>query len=346
MRQATHLLVVLLIIGSAATSGVVFVGSTSAAAPTLETNTGVQVAEGSDDTQISAADLNSSDLNGDTITYNLTTAVSNGTLFLDGTEGGSEDGMRDGEQPVGTGTFTQADVDAGRLYYSHDGSESTSDYFEFDVTDGNGSTVSGNTFEIDVTAVDDPPALTTNSAGTNYTAGEVVVDDSLTVTDSDGGTIDGATVAIDSGLDADVDTLAVDDSIASNNNITGTKYDNATGVLTLDGTASAAEMQTVLRTVTYTYSGETTASARELNVSFALGTGSNNTSPQTTAQVIVTVGTNTAAPRTTIDQPVEGATLTTATSRLTRARTNRATGRTASTAGPTRRRPAPTAPRR
>jgi len=311
MRQATHLLVVLLIIGSAATSGVVFVGSTSAAAPTLETNTGVQVAEGSDDTQISAADLNSSDLNGDTITYNLTTAVSNGTLFLDGTEGGSEDGMRDGEQPVGTGTFTQADVDAGRLYYSHDGSESTSDYFEFDVTDGNGSTVSGNTFEIDVTAVDDPPALTTNSAGTNYTAGEVVVDDSLTVTDSDGGTIDGATVAIDSGLDADVDTLAVDDSIASNNNITGTKYDNATGVLTLDGTASAAEMQTVLRTVTYTYSGETTASARELNVSFALGTGSNNTSPQTTAQVIVTVGTNTAAPRTTIDQPVEGATLTT-----------------------------------
>jgi len=157
------------------------------------------------------------------------------------------------------------------------------------------------------------PTVTTSSGGTNYTAstGGFVVDENLTVTNPDGGTIDGATIAIGSGFNASVDTLAIDEAVAPNNSITSTNYNGTTGVLTLDGTASAAEMQTVLRTVTYAYSGETTASARDIDVSFALGTGGNNSSTPTTAQITVTVSSDTTAPSVTIDQPVEGSTLTT-----------------------------------
>jgi choice-of-anchor C domain-containing protein len=117
------------------------------------------------------------------------------------------------------------------------------------------------------------PTLTTSSSGTDYTAstGGFVVDENLTVTDPDGEAINGATVAIGSGFDANVDRLAVNSTAVSDAGLTSS-YDTSTGVLTLTGSASAAQMQTVLRTVTYTYSGETTASARDLDVSFALGT--------------------------------------------------------------------------
>ncbi|NIR31417.1 MAG: hypothetical protein GWN84_19315 [Gammaproteobacteria bacterium] len=53
-------------------------------------------------------------------------------------------------------TFTQDDIDSGRLVYVHDGSETTTDSFTFDVTDGT-NTVSGTTFSISVNAVNDPP---------------------------------------------------------------------------------------------------------------------------------------------------------------------------------------------
>ncbi|WP_276681359.1 DUF642 domain-containing protein [Haloquadratum walsbyi] len=240
-------------------------------------------------------------------------------------------------QPAGGATLTTSDValnasanETGNWTYSVDGGPNQT------ATDANGTktlnvTLSGladgshtatvyikddgGNIGIDTVSftISSAPTVTTSSGGTNYTAstGGFVVDENLTVTNPDGGTIDGATIAIGSGFNASVDTLAIDEAVAPNNSITSTNYNGTTGVLTLDGTASAAEMQTVLRTVTYAYSGETTASARDIDVSFALGTGGNNSSTPTTAQITVTVSSDTTAPSVTIDQPVEGSTLTT-----------------------------------
>jgi len=240
-------------------------------------------------------------------------------------------------QPAGGATLTTSDValnasanETGNWTYSVDGGPNQT------ATDANGTktlnvTLSGladgshtatvyikddgGNIGIDTVSftISSAPTVTTSSGGTNYTAstGGFVVDENLTVTNPDGGTIDGATIAIGSGFNASVDTLAIDEAVAPNNSITSTNYNGTTGVLALDGTASAAEMQTVLRTVTYAYSGETTASARDIDVSFALGTGGNNSSTPTTAQITVTVSSDTTAPSVTIDQPVEGSTLTT-----------------------------------
>ena len=62
-------------------------------------------------------------------------------------------------------TFTQADIDAGNVTYDHDGSETVSDSFDFNVDDGAGTNSSG-TFNITVTPVNDEEVLATNAGTT------------------------------------------------------------------------------------------------------------------------------------------------------------------------------------
>ncbi|MEN2980600.1 DUF4347 domain-containing protein, partial [Tistrella arctica] len=119
-------------------------------APTVDTNTGTTVDEGGS-TTITAAMLSSSDVedpDAADITYTLTTPPPAGTLKLDGVALATGD------------TFTQQDIDDGLVTYEHDGSETTSDSFGFSVKDTNGLTVSGQSFALTVTAVNDAPALT------------------------------------------------------------------------------------------------------------------------------------------------------------------------------------------
>ncbi|MDR9412609.1 MAG: hypothetical protein RI531_08350 [Haloferacaceae archaeon] len=102
-----------------------------------------------------------------------------------------------------------------------------------------------------VTAAEGDPTISMSSGSTPAGAGGVIVDDGLTVSGS--GDIAGATISFASGYDAEVDALAVDSTAVSDAGLTRA-YDDTTGVLTLTGQASPAEMQTVLRTVRYTYS--------------------------------------------------------------------------------------------
>ena len=53
-------------------------------------------------------------------------------------------------------TFTQTDIDGGALSYVHDGSETLSDGFGYEVSDGL-FTISGESFEITVAPVNDAP---------------------------------------------------------------------------------------------------------------------------------------------------------------------------------------------
>ena len=65
------------------------------------------------------------------ITYTIQSNVTHGTLKLAGVTLGEGD------------AFTQADIDAGSLSYTHDGSEAGLDSFVFSVSDDNGETVLG-----------------------------------------------------------------------------------------------------------------------------------------------------------------------------------------------------------
>ena len=87
------------------------------------------------------------------LVYTVTAATGNGTLRLSGTALGVSD------------TFTQADIDGGLVTYDHDGSETTSDAFDFSVDDGQGTSTSG-TFNITVTPVNDEEVLATNTGTT------------------------------------------------------------------------------------------------------------------------------------------------------------------------------------
>lgn len=114
-------------------------------APVVATNAGLALNEGAT-AGISAAELETTDPDNTPaeLTYTVTAGPGNGQLELTTAPG------------VAVTSFTQEDIGGGRLVYVHDGSETTSDNFTFDVTDGT-DTVSGNTFDISLTPVNDAP---------------------------------------------------------------------------------------------------------------------------------------------------------------------------------------------
>ena len=81
--------------------------------PTMSTNTGLTLDEGTSAT-ITSSELAASDVDNTTsqLTFTVTTAPVNGTIKVSGTA---------------ASTFTQADIDGDALTYLHDGSASTSD---------------------------------------------------------------------------------------------------------------------------------------------------------------------------------------------------------------------------
>ena len=118
-------------------------------------NGGLTVAEGNPDSPVwnllDAGDLSASDeetVDDRTLTFTVDTTVANGTLRVGSTVLGDGD------------SFTQANLEDNQVTYEHDGEETTSDEFEFTVTDGV-NPVTG-TFAIVVTPVNDAPVVVTN----------------------------------------------------------------------------------------------------------------------------------------------------------------------------------------
>jgi hypothetical protein len=64
-------------------------------------------------------------------------------------------------------TFTQQDIDSGRIDYQHDKSNTTRDSISFTVSDGNGGTISQTWLIIRVGSVDDPPVVIDQGVSTN-----------------------------------------------------------------------------------------------------------------------------------------------------------------------------------
>ena len=145
--------------------------------PVVTTNTGITVDEGSSGNQISQSNLETTDIDNTAsdLTYTISTAPSHGTLYRSGS-------------PLSNGsTFTQDDINNNRITYDHDGSETTSDSFTFDVDDGNGGSTGSTVFHITINPVNDPPVLTTNTGKTvdEASTGNIILQSELETTDPD-----------------------------------------------------------------------------------------------------------------------------------------------------------------
>ena len=111
--------------------------------PALVTNTPLQVDEGTT-AVISNTHLFASDSDSDLITYTVKSLPNYGTLYQNAGQLQQDD------------TFTQDDIDAGGISYSHNGSENHIDSFTFTIEDET-EVGAQTTFTISVTAVNDPP---------------------------------------------------------------------------------------------------------------------------------------------------------------------------------------------
>ena len=121
--------------------------------PAVAANTGVTLNEGQTISLTTAAlqfvDVESGAAN---LTYSLDAAVANGTLFVDSDGNGVPTDAA--EIRVAGESFTQDDIDSGRVKYQHDGSDTTSDSFQFDLIDADGGRADDQTFNLTVTPAD------------------------------------------------------------------------------------------------------------------------------------------------------------------------------------------------
>ncbi|MDO6965188.1 cadherin-like domain-containing protein [Rhizobium alvei] len=125
---------------------VLSVGDLASPAPAQSANTGLTIAEGRSRAITSAQlSFSDSDQTAGNLVYTITSAANHGKLLKDSAQLGLGD------------TFTQDDIDNGRIKFRHDGSETSSDGFSFSVSDGQGNTITGQSFDMDITAVNDAP---------------------------------------------------------------------------------------------------------------------------------------------------------------------------------------------
>ncbi|HEY9616867.1 MAG TPA: cadherin-like domain-containing protein, partial [Microcoleaceae cyanobacterium] len=138
--------------------------------PVLATNTPLTLSEGSNQTITNTLLLVTDENNPpEQVKYTLVTPpnVVNGSLSLNGAA-------------ITTGsTFSQADVNAGRLTYQQNGSESLTDNFVFSISDGQGGAIAPTTFSIQVIPVNDAPVLATNLGVTVSEGATAVITNTL-----------------------------------------------------------------------------------------------------------------------------------------------------------------------
>jgi hypothetical protein len=227
--------------------------SNTGAPPVLSTNGSLTVAEGGVAT-ITAASLRATDTDtaSDHVVFTLGSAPQRGAVRLNGAD------------LAVNGTFTQADIDAGRLTYRHDGSETTADLFDFTVSDGTHALPAAS-FKVTITPVDDPPTLALN--------------DGLTV-------LEGAEAAIGPGQlrAADVDTSAAQLTFLVQTAPTHGALRKAGAPLTAEGSFAQADLDA--GRITYAHDGSETMSDSFVVV---LGDGTTTLAPATFAATVTPV---------------------------------------------------------
>jgi VCBS repeat-containing protein len=138
---------------------------------------------------------------------------------------------------------------------------------------------------VNIIGTNDSPVL--SAGGTlNYTENQVstAIDAGLTITDIDSANITAATVKITANFAFGQDVLG----FVNQNGITGS-YNATTGELTLSGSATVAQYQAALRSVTYSNTSENPSSAsRTISYQVNDGSAGNNMSNVGTAMINIT----------------------------------------------------------
>lgn len=142
--------------------------------PTIGVNQTLSVNDGQT-AQITTTLLNESDPDdsGFGLTYTITSGPSSGVIELNGSTASS---------------FTQADIDAGRVAYRHTGGESETDSFSFSLADGgeNGAGQATGIFNVSISLTNDPPVIDTNTGATvDEGVPHVLTTDELSASDVD-----------------------------------------------------------------------------------------------------------------------------------------------------------------
>ncbi|WP_189688244.1 cadherin domain-containing protein, partial [Pseudorhodoferax aquiterrae] len=134
---------------------------------------------------------------------------------------------------------------------------------------GGGALVGSGSTTVSITAVNDAPVVTTTGSTLSYTenAAATVVDPGVAVSDADNTHLGGATVTISGNYVNGQDVLA----FVNANGITGS-WNAATGVLTLTGSATVANYQAALRSITYVNTSDNPSTATR-TVSFVVNDG-------------------------------------------------------------------------
>ena len=180
--------------------------------------------------------------NGDTLSFtaqhNITGSYSAGALTLTGTAT-----VQQYEAALELITFSTTSTTAGDRTIDWQGSDGSS---------SNGTSAIA-TSTVDVVV---PPTIggTGNTTKFYQSQGSATLDSGVTVTDGNGAAITGATVTIGSPLSGD--TLSISAADLSGTGITVMGNNSAT--LSLSGDVAASTYQTVLRDVTYSFSGDPT----------------------------------------------------------------------------------------
>ncbi|MEH2202157.1 beta strand repeat-containing protein [Nostoc sp.] len=153
---------------------------------------------------------------------------------------------------------------------SSDNPSTTTRTVSFIVNDGTANSTAI-TRNINITAVNNAPVATATNSALVYTENATTpIDSGITVSDVDSPNLASATVSITSGFVSAQDTLA----FTNQNGITGS-YNSSTGVLTLTGSATVANYQTALQSITYTNSSDN-PSTTPRTVSFIVNDGTIN----------------------------------------------------------------------
>ncbi len=239
------------------------------------------------DSGVTVSDVDSANLTGATV--RITGNYINGQDVLSFLTQNGITGVWD----AGTGTLTlsgaatvaqyQAALRSITYTNSSDNPSTSARTVSFIVTDGALSSTAA-TRSIAITAVNDAPVVSTSGGSSSFTENgtAVVVDSGVSVSDLDSTNLNGATVRITGNYANGQDLL----SFTNQNGISGS-WDASTGTLTLSGSATVAQYQTALRSITYSNSSENPSTAAR-TVSFTVTDSSSAASNTATRTVSVT----------------------------------------------------------
>jgi hypothetical protein len=145
---------------------------------------------------------------------------------------------------------------------------------------GDGSTVARTALPLNTA-----PVLNANGGGLAYTENQAAsaINSLLSVVDADTANLQGATVTISTGYVSGQDALG----FTNQNGITGS-FDSGTGVLTLSGSATVAQYQTALRSVTYVNTSDNPSGATR-TISYQVNDGQSTNSASNVVTATVTV---------------------------------------------------------